>query len=195
MAWNPFKKLEKQEAKPGSVDLALEELSKGERIESNIQTLRNQLQTNPDLFEGREDEVIKILVGIKAEDIGNMLDKLTEMKEKKLGLEDETREMPALKISKGLEKLIEAKQDFQKIGEDFDDLAGFMGAVRQMAENESYFSDPEFTNRLIKTVDTISDAVYTWSDEAEKKELQKRFNRLINTMPAIVREQIAEEVA
>lgn len=195
MAWNPFKKLEKLETESGAVDSALEELSKEERIESNIQTLQSQLNNNPDLFEGREDEAIKVLVGIKAENVGKMLDKLTEMKEKRHGLEDETREMPAIKISEGLEELLKAKHDFENIGGDFDDLAGFMGAVRQLAQKENYLSDPDFVQKISNSVETIGDAVSGWQNESEKRELERKYSRLVKTLPDQVKKQVMEKVA
>jgi len=196
MAWNPFKKFEQQQQEPSAVDMALDELQKGERVEFNVSTLQTQLANNPDLFKGREDEVIRALQSSGSVNIGPTLNQLQSMKEQRLGIEEsETREMPAIKLSKGVEELVKAKQDFENIAGDFDELAGFMGAVRQIAGNEGYLSDPEFVKRIAGSVDTITDAVTTWQDPGEKKELEKRYSRLVNSLPPSVREQVIEKVA
>lgn len=194
MKFNPFKKFEQKET--NAVNIALDELKRGERIESNISTLNAEITNNPQLFEGREDEIISVLQETGDPNIGSLLNSLQGMKEKRLEIEEgEAREMPAIKVSEGLEELLKAKQNFENIAGDFDELAGFMGAIRQMAGNENYFSDPQFIDRLAKSVDTVTDAVTTWQDAGEKKELEKRLTRLMNTLPASVREQVLEKVA
>jgi len=185
-----------------ALDATIEEFGTGDK-DLAVRTIISLYENNRAMFEDKEDQVIEILRQYPGEDVRRVLEGLqTQAKAKEAAperpvapVEAPTREMPAVKVSEGSEELIKAKRDFEKIHEDVDDLRGYIGAVRMLAQNAEYAADPEFVQKLLGTIRTIDDAVSVWKDPGEKRELESRYQRLLGSLPPAVAEQIEKRAA
>ncbi|MFZ5364603.1 MAG: hypothetical protein ACOZBH_00110 [Patescibacteria group bacterium] len=191
-------KFEVIKQQPSALDAALDDYRAGD--EKSKRFAQNEIirlfKQDPDLFIGREDEAIKALKGIQGEAVREVLQGLFEGRESRAHEDrDETREMPALKIGPGLDALLKAKMDFREMTHDADELAGFIGALRQMASNRAYLKDVEFVRRFSGSIETIGDAISIWPNMAEKADLERKYNRLYQSLPEQIKSQVMEKVA
>ncbi|HUT22080.1 MAG TPA: hypothetical protein VMX18_01575 [Candidatus Bipolaricaulota bacterium] len=196
MGWNPFKGVE--QGGGSATDAVLEDLNSEDERERNfavgeIVRLFNQDAT---MFDGSEDKVINALRGVNALGVKEVLQGMQELKGAKVDEDnDKVREMPALKISEGLDELLKAKKDFEKMNEDPDELIGFMGALRQMVGKNAYMDDPEFVNRVISSIELVADAVSVWPNKAEKADLEESLVRWERKLPLEIKSQMMKKVA
>lgn len=194
MAWNPFKKLEQNQET--ALDAAISSWEAGNEDEKKFaaQEIVRLYNIDPAMFEDKEDQVIVILKKYGGEDIGKVLQKLTEKRAKEIHTDSEkTQEMPAL--TDGMIELMKTKKDFENFPNDVDDLMGYIGAIRQLSKNQEYLSDKNYNEKVAQAVQDIGDAVTTWQNPQDKAHLDKKYARLIDELPAEIRKDMLKEVA